>query len=179
MINNLQDLQTYLQKDKAAGKYGRSFIRMLIKDEKWKYLIALRKYEFHLNCPHWLWGKVLMLIYKHRTRTLGIKLGYTISANSFGPGLSLPHRGTIIVNEKTKVGANCTLHACVNIGEDKTNNAPTIGDRVYIGPGAKIIGGIEIADNTIIGANSVVTKTVTTPNTTIAGVPAKFLKHNN
>jgi serine O-acetyltransferase len=95
--------------------------------------------------------------------------------NVFGPGLSIAHRGTIVINNATKIGANCRLHACVNIGTKAgyDNMAPKIGDNVYIGPGVKIFGNIEIADGIAIGANAVVNRSFIEPNITIAGVPAK------
>jgi serine O-acetyltransferase len=62
----------------------------------------------------------------------------------------------------------------VNIGASGgKKDAPIIGDNVYIAPGVKIYGGIEIAEGIAIGANSVVNKSFTEPNITIAGVPAK------
>lgn len=88
------------------------------------------------------------------------------------------HRGTIVVNDKAQIGANCRLHVCVNIGEHR-GCAPRIGDNVYIGPGAKIFGDIEIADNIQIGANAVVNKSFTTPGISIGGVPAKRLRSNS
>jgi serine O-acetyltransferase len=70
------------------------------------------------------------------------------------------------------------LHVCVNIGASGGNlEAPQIGDNVYIAPGAKIFGDIQIADNIAIGANGVVNKSFTTPNVTIAGVPARVIKN--
>ena len=51
---------------------------------------------------------------------------------------------------------------------------PTIGSRVYIGPGAKIIGNIQIGNNVAIGANAVVTKDVP-DNAVVAGIPARII----
>lgn len=51
-----------------------------------------------------------------------------------------------------------------------------LGKNVDLGIGAKIIGGVTIADNIKIGANAVVTKSFTEPGITIAGVPAKKIK---
>ena len=51
--------------------------------------------------------------------------------------------------------------------------APTLGNRVWVGSGAKIIGPIKIADDVVIGANAVVCKDITEPNTTWVGAPAK------
>jgi serine O-acetyltransferase len=58
-----------------------------------------------------------------------------------------------------------------------SNRVPTIGDNVFIGPGAKIFGAITIANGIAIGANSVVTRSFLEPNVTIAGIPAR--KVNN
>jgi len=97
----------------------------------------------------------------------------------FGPGLSIAHYGTIIINKGTKVGANCRLHACVNIGTEAGygHKAPVIGDNCYIGPGVKMYGNIQIPDGTAIGANAVVNKTLKEQNTAIAGIPAKKISN--
>ena len=60
-----------------------------------------------------------------------------------------------------------------NIGND--NSSPTIGDGVWIGPGARVIGNIKIGNNVVIGTNSVVNKSFPS-NVTIAGIPAKIIK---
>lgn len=110
---------------------------------------------------------------------MGIHLGFSIPINVFGPGLSIAHRGTIVVNKGTRVGENCRIHACTNIGSGRGSIllAPKIGNGVYIGPGAKIFGNVEIADDIAIGANSVVNKSFYEQGISIAGVPAK--KINN
>jgi serine O-acetyltransferase len=115
------------------------------------------------------------MILRFRYEHLSMKLGFTIPLNVFGPGLSIAHRGTIVVNSGTKVGANCRLHVCVNIGTaaNDSNAAPAIGNNVYIGPGVKIFGKITIADDIAIGANAVVNKSFVEPSITIAGIPAR------
>lgn len=78
-----------------------------------------------------------------------------------------------MVNGKAKIGENCSIQQCVNIGRNhEENDVPIIGNNVYIGPGAKIFGKIEIADGCAIGAGAVVTKSFTTPNVNIIGNPA-------
>ena len=110
---------------------------------------------------------------------MGIKLGFYIPANVFGPGLSLPHYGTIVVSKYAKIGCNCRLHVCTNIGASAGNKgAPVIGDNVYIGPGAILFGEINIADNITIGANTTVNKSFNTSNVVLAGSPAKVVKEN-
>lgn len=81
---------------------------------------------------------------------------------------------------KAKIGKNCRIHVCTNIGNAPSHGkdgTPTIGDNVYIGPGAKIFGPITIGDNVVIGANAVVNKSFPS-DCTIAGVPAKVISKN-
>lgn len=122
-------------------------------------------------------GNLLWLFAKCRFRRLSIKLGYSIPINVFGPGLSLPHRGNIIINPNARIGANCRIHVGVNIGAHK-GKAPIIGDNVYIGPGAIIFGDIHIANNVTIGANATVNKSILQENVVIGGTPARILKEN-
>jgi serine O-acetyltransferase len=116
-----------------------------------------------------------------RLDRLGLVLGFDMPLNVFGPGLRIVHYGTIIVNSNARIGANCELHNLVHIAQNlhnaqkgaESDQAPTIGDNVFIGPGARVLGGITIADGIVIGANSVVTKSFREPNITIAGAPAR------
>ena len=143
----------------------------------WKYEYLLRKLEYSINTGKKLSSKLISL----RFQRLGTKLGFTIGPNIFGPGLCLCHNGTIVINGNSKIGANARIHAGVNIGNysrfDENwvpDNAPIIGDNVYIGPGAKLFGNIKIGNNVAIGANAVVNKDVP-DNVTIGGVPAKII----
>lgn len=81
------------------------------------------------------------------------------------------------MNSGSRIGANCRLHACVNIGTEagQSNKAPQIGDNTYIGPGAKIYGDIILKNGTIIGANAVVNKSFEQSDIAIAGLPAKII----
>jgi len=100
-------------------------------------------------------------------------LGFTIPRNVFGPGLSIAHWGSIVVHPDVRVGNNCRIHSAVNIGVFN-GKSPTIGNNVYIAPGAKLFGGITIGDNVTIGANAVVNKDVPS-NVTVGGIPAKII----
>jgi serine O-acetyltransferase len=107
-------------------------------------------------------------------KKISLKLGFSIPENVFGPGLAIIHYGTIIVNAEVKVGSNCRLQACTNIGQSGgIMGAPIIGDNVYIGPGAKIYGKIEIPSNCAIAANAAVGKSFYKEGMVLGGVPAK------
>lgn len=98
-----------------------------------------------------------------------------------GPGLKIEHAGGIIV--VAKIGKHCRISQQVTVGHIggfKGGGVPTLGDNVYIGAGAKILGDIKIGNNVKIGANAVVISDVP-DNATAVGVPAvvKMTKRNN
>ncbi|WP_235856493.1 serine O-acetyltransferase [Flagellimonas oceanensis] len=137
----------------------------------------LRKKEYFLNCKKGVFNKLRLQVIKLRYRRIALKLGFSIPENVFGPGLAIVHYGTIVVNRNAKIGNNCRIHACTNIGASGGGQkAPVIGDNVYIGPGAKIYGDITIANNIAIGANATVFKDFKEPGMMIAGNPAKEIK---
>jgi serine O-acetyltransferase len=88
-----------------------------------------------------------------------------------GPGLYVPHPvGTVIMAQE--IGANVTLVSNITIGMRNVPIFPRIGDNVYIGAGARILGNLDIGDNVNIGANAVVLIDVPSGATAV-GVPAK------
>jgi serine O-acetyltransferase len=96
-----------------------------------------------------------------------------------GPGLYIGHHGAITVHDRATIGKNCNLSQEVTIGEVQTGpnlGVPTIGDNVYIGPGAKVIGNINVGDDVVIGANCVVARDVP-DDAVIAGVPGRVLHY--
>lgn len=92
-------------------------------------------------------------------------------------GLYLPHPDGIVIGEKSIIGKNVTIYQQVTIGQNH-KKYPIIGNNVIIYAGAKIIGNVHIGDNSIIGANAVVTKDVPS-NSIWGGNPARELKKRN
>lgn len=192
MIQSREDYEHYIECDYRAQtlppltiKYR---IRSLFVPEIWRFQRLLRKTEYITNCKSNknIFYKIYAKYLSVKLDRMGTKLGFSIPINVFGPGLSLCHKGTIIVNGTCKFGSNARIHACVNIGSSAGldvdgnwcgYNAPTFGDNVYIGPGAKVFGAIIIGDNVAIGANAVVNKDIPS-NVTVGGVPAKIINHN-
>lgn len=173
MIRSYSDYLAYLEADRVASQRASLRCR-LVGDEVWRFQRLLRRLEYLSNCQgNWLWRK--WTSFQHRR--LGLRLGFSIPANVFGPGLSIAHAGTIVVNAAARVGANCRLHVCVVIGTaaGSSADAPVIGDNCYIGPGAKLSGAIVIGDNTAIGANAVVHRSFAEGHATLAGVPARVV----
>ena len=180
MISSRKDLTEYLKQDKKALGMESKSRPSRFGDDVWRFEILMRKTEYHVNCSRTPVGKLIALWYRFRFLRRSVKLGFGIPLNVFGPGLSIAHYGALVVNSKARVGRNCRIHAMVVIGATGGNpKAPVIGDNVYIGAGAKIIGDIHIADDVAIGANAVVVKSIDEPGTTWAGVPARKISDGN
>jgi serine O-acetyltransferase len=107
----------------------------------------------------------------------GIKVSPT---TDIGPGFVIHNFSCIAIDAK-KIGQNCTVNQCVSIGADysgPTGEKPVLGDNVFVGSGAKILGDVVIGDNVVIAANALVLKSVP-DNCTVSGVPARIISRQN
>ncbi|MBT0662724.1 hypothetical protein KI809_00270 [Geobacter pelophilus] len=106
--------------------------------------------------------------------TTGIEIPFTAK---IGRGLYIGHFGQIILSPMAVLGECCNISQGVTIGQAGRGDqqfVPVIGDRVYIGPGAKLFGKIVVGNDVAIGANAVVTRDL--PNNAVAvGIPAKII----
>jgi serine O-acetyltransferase len=173
MIDSYRSYKDYLEADRVALQRTWCWSALVL-DDVWRFQKLLRYAEYLTNCGI---HPIRRAVANYRRHRLGTRLGLTIPLNVFGPGLAIAHYGTIVVNSAARVGANCRIHVCVNIGTaaGERDAAPRIGDNCYIGPGAKIFGPITIGDNVAIGANAVVNKSFPDSNVTLAGVPAQIV----
>lgn len=87
----------------------------------------------------------------------------------------------VVIHGSAIIGQSCNIGTCVTIGgrgeHSRGKHVPIIGNNVFIGTGAKVIGPVNIGDNVIIGANAVVISDVEN-NKVVAGIPAKIIKDN-
>jgi len=116
------------------------------------------------------------LINHHQQIRFGIGISYK---TSIGPGLYIGHEGGIVVSEYAVIGRNCNLSHQVTIGVSRRGaraGVPTIGDNVYIGPGAKIFGALSIGENAAVGANCVVTRDVPASGV-VVGIPGQVISY--
>lgn len=140
-----------------------------------KHVKLLRRTEYHTNCGH----RIRKIIYKIRLNRLQLKYSIHVPINSCGRGLKIMHVGSILINGKSRLGKDCSLHINTAIvAGGVSRGAPHLGDGVVVGVGAVILGPIHIANNVAIGANSVVNKSVQEENIAVAGVPAKKISNN-
>ena len=182
MIESKKDLKEYIMCDALASR--RENIKpSLFGDEVWTFQRLLRKREYEINTLHGvkkLFLLPIIMVDKFRFHRLSLLLNFTIPLNAVGPGFSIAHPGTIIINPEARIGKNCRIQTGVTIGSTNgSDKAPRIGDNVFLGDGCKLIGDITIADDVAIGANAVVVKSIDEPGTTWGGVPAKKISDNN
>lgn len=118
------------------------------------------------------------LAYKLIIRKLSYKFGIQIPIGTkIGRGFYIGHYNCIVINNTAVIGDNVNISHGVTIGQINVGDkmgAPEIGNNVYIGPGAKIIGNIKIGNNVAIGANAVVVDNVD-DNCIVGGIPAKVI----
>lgn len=173
MITDKTSYRAYIHRDlKAYGLKKVSFYNYF-RMEQVRFQLRLRKIEYLYNVRYeQRWCRLRLFWLEFMNHRLGVRLGFTIPKNVFGPGLCIVHHGTIVVSPKAEVGENCRIHPCTSIGD--YNGAPHIGNNIYIGPGAKIFGNIQIGNNVAVGANAVVNSNVP-DDVTVGGIPARIL----
>lgn len=115
MIQSWSDYKRYYYADlKQTGIAKRSIFHRL-KDRRYKFYRSLRRTEWIMNC-HPGWHGIFSKLAQMPHTRLCNKYQWTILPNVFGEGLSIVHVGTIVVAADAKVGVNCRIHVCVNIG---------------------------------------------------------------
>ena len=141
------------------------------------------KYSFWMRTCAYLKSNIILryllfpvawLVLRHYEYKYGISISYQ---THIGSGFYIGHFGGIVVNQNAIIGKNCNISHQVTLG--KANRGirkgyPVIGDNVYIGPGAKIIGKVHIGNNVAIGANCVVTKDIP-DNSVVVGIPGRVI----
>lgn len=148
-----------------------------------KIKIMLTSRGFHAivvyRFSNYLYSKKIPLIPTILTRLIQIIYSIDIDYRAkIEPGLIILHGMGLTIGNGVEIGSNCLIFHGVTIGAKfgKLKGLPKIGNNVLIGTGSVILGPIEIASNSKIGANSVVLKSFTTESSLIAGNPAKFIK---
>ncbi|WP_322490425.1 serine O-acetyltransferase [Chloroflexus sp.] len=147
----------------------------------WRQLLALLFRHFPLRAMLWFrfgsWCKQrgLPFLPGYVQRRLYRRYGLEIVVGAdIGGGLYIAHPiGTVVAPQR--IGRNCTIVATVTIGMRNEWEFPVIGDDVFIGAGARVLGGITIGDRARIGANAVVTRDVPV-GATVVGIPARVVK---
>jgi serine O-acetyltransferase len=130
---------------------------------------AVQKYR-----PQWLWAPARLTLSIVKKLLSIVTLIDLHPDAEIGPGMLIRHGGPVRVHGETNIGADCAIHGVCTIGAGPRPGRAVIGDHVFIGCHASIIGAVTIGDDVTIAANSLVISNVPAGCTAI-GVPAKLL----
>lgn len=188
LIQDKKTLEEYLEYEKEVYFPNMSFREIRRKKrlhwkryQIWKCMYYLRKSEFFFSCcihnrNNGIKRRLYSLIFNHYIKRKNIACdiaGIELRLNYIGKGVDIWHGGVVI---NGTIGENCCFHGTNTIGikaNDRSDEHPKLGNRVDVGVGAMVIGNVTIADDCIIGAGAVVTKSCLAPGTILVGVPAR------
>lgn len=128
------------------------------------------RYQFYYRLRNH--SKILRLILK--PLKLVNSLNLYINCSDIGGGLFIEHGFATVISCK-KIGRNFWINQQVTIGFSDSVKSPTIGDNVAVKAGAKVIGGITVGNDVIVGANAVIVKDIPS-HSIVVGVPARIIK---
>jgi serine O-acetyltransferase len=175
-----QELKNLIAADqhRYEARHGfRDFLKQWIREGGFRFTVVMRLCAW-LRAQWWSrYGLYHLMLWKHRR--MQIRYGaYIEYACQIGGGLYLGHMCSIVTNVRCTIGDNCTLGHGVTIGKthdrSKHPGVPMIGDRVYLGCGAAILGGVRIGDDAVVAPNAVVISDVPA-GAVVGGIPARVL----
>ena len=164
------DLNSVMERDPAA----RSRLEVFFLYSGYKAVRSYRK-------AHWFYNHNMKFIARYISQRARHKTGVEIHPGAtIGKGLFIDHGMGVVIGETTEIGDDCTLYQGVTLGgtgKDTGKRHPTIGNRVMIASGAKVLGPFKVGDDSKIGSGSVVLKEVP-PHCTVVGIPGTIVKRN-
>ena len=162
-----KDIQSVYERDPAA----RSTLEILL------CYAGLHAIWGH-RISRWLWDHNLKLLARFTSQVIRALTGVEIHPGAtIGDRFFIDHGMGVVIGETAEIGDCVTMYHGVTLGGASLNKGkrhPTIGDNVIIGAGAKILGAIEVGDNSRVGANAVVIKSAP-PNSVVVGVPGQIV----
>lgn len=156
---------------KAEWNYGLASSGTLLKVLLTDGTMAMIWYRLMQGARRWRLTPLEMVFNRINTFYCNCIIG---RGAEFGPGFVLIHATGVVINGAVRGGTNVKLEHQVTIGAER-QQTPLLGDNVFIGAGAKIIGPVKVGDGARVGANAVVVDDVP-PDSTVVGIPAKVVR---
>jgi serine O-acetyltransferase len=130
---------------------------------------------------HFFWGKGLKWLARFIATVARWFTGIEIHpAAKIGERVFIDHGMGVVIGETAEIGNDCTLYHGVTLGGTSWQEGkrhPTLGERVVVGAGAKILGPILVGNDARIGSNAVVVKDVP-EDKTVVGIPGRVVQRN-
>jgi serine O-acetyltransferase len=166
-----RDLNSVIERDPAARSRLEVFLVYSGLHAIWAHRVT-----------HWLWMHNFKFLGRWLSQLTRGLTGVEIHPGAVvGSGFFIDHGMGVVIGETAEIGTDVTLYHGVTLGGtslEKGKRHPTVGDRVVIGAGAKVLGAISIGDDSRIGANAVVVKSVPA-NSVVVGVPGQVVKRSH
>jgi serine O-acetyltransferase len=156
---------------KAEWVYGSAGVRNVLKALFTDGTFAMVMYRLMQWAQRWRLVPLAMLFNKINVLFSRCVIG---RGADFGPGFVLVHSIGVVINTSVRGGSRVVVEHLVTIGAEK-GESPVLGDNVFLGAGAKVVGPVRIGNNVRIGANAVVVDDIP-DNSTAVGIPAKVVK---
>jgi serine O-acetyltransferase len=159
--------------------FGRTSFKIFFKGLKipgFKYTYLLRKCYFYKKND----SKIKYLFFSLLLKKYTYKFGFNISPTcKIGKGFYIGHFGRVIITPYTEIGSNVNISPGVTIGQTnrgKNKGVPKIGNNVWVGTNAIIVGNIQIGNNVLIAPGAYVNFNVPN-NAVILGNPGKIVSY--
>jgi serine O-acetyltransferase len=167
----IEDIRCALHRDPAA----RNWFEVLV---NYSGLHAI----WFFRITHLLWMRKLFLPARWLSQVARWLTGVEIHPGAvIGRRFFIDHGMGVVIGETTEIGNDVTFYHGVTMGGvslEKGKRHPTLGNKVVVGAGAKVLGSIEIGDGSRIGANAVVVKSVP-PESVVVGIPGQIVKRSH
>jgi len=167
----IEDIRCALHRDPAARNWFEVLVNYSGLHAIWIYRIT-----------HWLWMRKLFLPARWLSQVARWLTGVEIHPGAvIGRRFFIDHGMGVVIGETTEIGNDVTFYHGVTMGGvslEKGKRHPTLGNKVVVGAGAKVLGAIEIGDGSRIGANAVVVKSVP-PESVVVGIPGQIVKRSH
>lgn len=141
------------------------------------WALAVHRFgNWRMDVKHRLLRAPLSLLYQGAHQGVITLWGIDLPYNAkIGRRFRITHHGAVFIGSR-EIGDDVTIRHSVTIGLKRKSErlAPVIGNRIEIGPGACIVGDIQVGDDSVVGANTVLAQNVP-PGSTVLGVPARFI----
>ena len=158
---------------RKLGKYKASVVDLFLNRDL-ICLKAFRKANYYFRTQN----KFMYLIYTFKLKKYLNRYDFNVPASTkIGKGFFIGHNGPIIINSNAIIGDNCNVATGVTIGAEnrgKRKGSPVIGNNVWIGTNAVIVGKITVGNNVLIAPNAFVNFDVP-DNSIVIGNPAKII----